>query len=73
MLTPVPAEVPPHDPVNHCHTAPVPRDPPETVSTLWVSLKVLLLVIVTPVAATETVPTLTVRVLAVLFPHVLDA
>ena len=73
MLTPVPAEVPPHDPVNHCHTAPVPRDPPETVSSLLVPLQVLLLVMVTPVGATETVPTLTVRVLAVLFPHVLDA
>ena len=29
---PVPIGEPPHDPVYHCHTAPVPREPPITVN-----------------------------------------
>ena len=31
MASPVPAGVPPHDPVNHSVTAPAPFDPPVTV------------------------------------------
>ena len=31
ILAPVPADGPPHEPVNHSHTAPVPNEPPETV------------------------------------------
>ena len=30
MASPVPAEVPPHEPVNHSVTAPVPYEPPVT-------------------------------------------
>lgn len=73
MLVPVPAAVPPHEPVNHCQEAPVASEPPETVSTLSVPLHVLLLVMVTPVGATESAATLTARVLAVLFPHAFEA
>ncbi|MNQ71310.1 hypothetical protein D3C85_859730 [compost metagenome] len=40
MLFPVPAEVPPHDPVNHSTVAPVPILPPVTdsvvLSPLWI-------------------------------------
>ena len=60
MLAPVPAEVPPHDPVNHCQLAPAPSEPPATVRTLSVPLQVLLLVIFTPVGATELDETVTV-------------
>ena len=31
MLLPVPADVPPHEPVNHSATAPVPALPPTSV------------------------------------------
>ena len=72
ILEPVPADVPPHDPVNHSQTAPVPREPPVTESTLLVPLQVLLLVIVTPVGAVEFVPTVTVKFPGVLFPQVFD-
>ena len=73
ILAPVPADVPPHDPVNHSQAAPVPREPPVTESTLLVPLQVLLFVIVTPAGAVEFDPTETVSVRAVPSPHALDA
>lgn len=73
MLGPVPAEVPPHEPVNHSHWAPVPREPPVTVSTLLVPLQVLLLVIFTLDGAVDVVPTVTERDLPIPSPHALDA
>lgn len=73
ILGPVPAEVPPHDPVNHSQTAPVPSEPPDTVSVLFVPKQVLSLVIFTAVGPVELVPTVTARVLAVPSPQELEA
>ena len=69
MLGPVPTGVPPQEPVNHCHTAPVPRDPPFTVRVFEILLQVLLLNIIIPTGAVETVPTETASELTLLVPH----
>lgn len=73
MLEPVPAEVPPQEPVNHSQLAPVPSDPPVTDRVLDVPKQVLLLVMVTPVGAVDTLPTVTASVLTALVPQELDA
>jgi len=73
ILGPFPAEVPPQEPVNHSQTAPVPSEPPDTVSVLFVPKQVLLLVMFTTVGTVEMVPTVTARVLAVPSPQVLEA
>lgn len=73
MLDPVPTAVPPHDPVNHCHTAPVPRLPPTTVNVLFTSKQVLLLVMAIAVGVTERVLTVTARDLGTLVPQLFDA
>lgn len=73
MLGPVPAAVPPHEPVNHSHAAPVPSDPPDTVSVLLVPKQVLLFVMLTDVGAVETEPSTSQRSLVGLFPQALEA
>lgn len=73
MLGPVPAAVPPHEPVNHSHAAPVPSDPPDTVSVLLVPTQVLLFVIFTAVGAVELVPRTSQRSRVGLFPQALEA
>ena len=54
MLLPVPADVPPHEPVNHCATAPVPALPPESVSVVLPPLQIVVVPVI-PVGATERV------------------
>ena len=61
MLFPVPADVPPHDPVNHSATAPVPALPPDTVSVVLPPLQIVV-VPVAPVGAVDNVFTVTVTV-----------
>ena len=61
MLFPVPADVPPHDPVNHSATAPVPAVPPATVNVVESPLQIVV-VPVAPVGATDGVFTVTVTV-----------
>ena len=73
ILVPVPAAVPPQEPVNHSQLAPVPSVPPVTVSVLFVPKQVLLLDIVIPVGATELLPTVTASCLAELVPQELVA
>ena len=41
MLLPVPANVPPHEPVNHSAIAPVPADPPNTVRVVLLPLQIV--------------------------------
>ena len=59
MLFPVPALVPPHDPVNHCAVAPVPAVPPLSVKVVEFPLQMdvvpVMLVGATEVALTVTV------------------
>ena len=62
MLFPVPADVPPHDAVNHCTTAPVPALPPETVRVVLAPLQ-MVVTPVAPVGAVEFVLTVHVTVL----------
>ena len=52
-LAPLPTEVPPQEPVYHCHAAPVPKLPPVIVSVLDVPLQVLLFAILTAVGAVD--------------------
>jgi hypothetical protein len=56
-LVPVPAEVPPHEPLYHFHVAPVPSDPPDMLSVLlWPLHNVLVpLIVVTGVDVSLTV------------------
>ena len=61
MLFPVPAEVPPHDTVNHSAVAPVPALPPETVRVVLPPLQIVV-VPVAPVGAVDNVFTVTVTV-----------
>jgi hypothetical protein len=61
MASPVPADVPPHDPVNHSVVAPVPFDPPLTVSVVLFPLQTVV-VPVAPVGAVDDVFTVTVTV-----------
>ena len=58
---PVPADTPPHDPVNHSAVAPVPADPPATVSVVLAPLQIVV-VPVAPVGAVDKVLTVTVTV-----------
>lgn len=58
ILFPVPAEVPPHEPVNHSATAPVPALPPATISVVLLPIQIVV-VPVAPVGATESVFTVT--------------
>lgn len=73
MPEPEPASVPPHDPVNHSQTAPVPSVPPVTERVFKVPLQVLLLEIVTPVGAVDSLFTVTERALGLLVPQLFDA
>ena len=61
MLFPVPADVPPHDAVNHSAVAPVPALPPATVSVVLSPLQ-MVVVPVAPVGAVDKVLTVTVTV-----------
>ncbi len=54
MEGPVPAEVPPHEPVNHSTMAPLPSVPPVAVSVVLPPLQMLVEPL-TPVGATEEV------------------
>ena len=69
MLFPVPADVPPHEPVNHSAVAPVPALPPETVSVVLAPLQIVV-VPVAPVGAVDKVFTVTVTVPQVVVLHV---
>ena len=61
MLFPVPADVPPHDAVNHSATAPVPALPPARVSVVLAPLHIVVTP-VAPVGAVDKVLTVTVTV-----------
>ena len=52
MASPVPAGVPPHEPVNHSVIAPPPFTPPVTVSVVLLPLQIVV-VPVAPVGAVE--------------------
>jgi hypothetical protein len=52
MLFPVPAEVPPHDPVNHSAVAPVPAVPPLRVRVVELPAQIVVVPVI-PVGATE--------------------
>ena len=52
MASPVPAGVPPHDPVNHSVVAPVPFIPPSTVNVVLLPLQ-MVVVPVAPVGAID--------------------
>ena len=69
MLFPVPAEVPPHETVNHSAVAPVPALPPETVNVVLPPLQIVV-VPVAPVGAVDNVFTVTVTVAQVVVLHV---
>lgn len=69
ILFPVPAGVPPHEPVNHSTTAPVPALPPVTVKVVLLPLQIVV-VPVAPVGATDSVLTVTVTVPHVVVLHV---
>ena len=56
MASPVPAGVPPHDPVNHSVVAPDPFDPPSTVNVVLLPLQ-MLVIPVAPVGAVDEVVT----------------
>ena len=68
MTSPVPAEAPPHDPVNHCVEAPVPFVPPATVRIVLPPLQIVV-VPVAPVGAVDKVFTVTVTVAQVVVLH----
>ena len=59
MASPVPISVPPHDPVNHCVTAPDPLNPPVTVKVVLPPLHTDV-VPVAPVGAVDKALTVTV-------------
>ena len=56
MLLPVPAGVPPHEPVNHSATAPVPAKPPDKVKVVLLPKQILVTPVV-PVGVVERVLT----------------
>ena len=58
ILLPVPADVPPHEPVNHSATAPVPALPPASVSVVLPPRQTFETPEI-PVGATESVLTVT--------------
>ena len=55
---PVPANVPPHEPVYHCTVAPVPAVPPLTVNVVLLPLQIVVVPVI-PVGATDKVFTVT--------------
>ena len=59
MASPVPAGVPPHDPVNHWVEAPVPFEPPSTVNVVLLPLQMVVVPVI-PVGAVDDVFTVTV-------------
>ena len=68
---PLPALVPLHEPVYHCHVAPVPNEPPTTESVVGLPVQVVTSPLI-PVAATESVFTVTVvlaQVVVLQFPE----
>lgn len=69
ILLPVPAEVPPHEPVNHCAAAPVPALPPDRVSVVLLPLQMVVVPVI-PVGAVERVLTVTVVLAHVVVLHV---
>lgn len=69
ILFPVPAEGPPHDPVNHCAVAPVPALPPDKVRVVLLPLQIVV-VPVMPVGAVDSVFTVTVTLAQVVVLHV---
>ena len=69
MLLPVPADVPPHEPVNHSAVAPVPAVPPLKLSVVD-SPSHIVVVPVIPVGAAESVFTVTVAEAQVVVLHV---
>ena len=69
---PDPAEVPPQLPVNHCHEAPVPSDPPTTESVVEPP-QVGFVVALIEVGAVEFVFTVTVKEAQVVVLQVPDA
>ena len=69
MLFPIPADVPPHDPVNHCTVDPVPALPPATVSVVLAPLQIVVVPVI-PVGAVESVLTVTVADAHVVLLHV---
>ena len=69
MELPVPASVPPHEPVYHFTTAPVPRVPPIIANTDDWPEVITAGVADAEVGAIEGVFTVTAKVLAVLFPQ----
>ena len=69
IASPVPADTPSHEPVNHCVTAPVPFDPPFTVNVVLLPLQIVV-VPVAPVGAVDNVFTVTVTVAQVVVLHV---
>ena len=69
MLFPVPADVPPHDPVNHCTVAPLPILPPATVSVVLAPLQIVVVPVI-PVGAVESVLTVTIADAHVVVLHV---
>ena len=64
IASPVPAEVPSHDPVNHSVIAPVPFDPPDTVNVVPAPLQIVV-VPVAPVGGVDKVFTVMVAVPAI--------
>ena len=60
IVAPVPASVPPHDPVYHLTDAPVPRLPPDTVRFVLPPAHMAGVAAVAVVGATEAVLTVTV-------------
>ena len=69
IASPEPAGTAPHDPVNHCVTAPVPFDPPFTVNVVLFPLQIVV-VPVAPVGAVDNVFTVTVTVAQSVVLHV---
>ena len=62
ILFPIPADVPPHEPVNHSAVAPVPALPPDRLSVVELPLQIVVTPVI-PVGAVESVLTVTVAVL----------
>ena len=60
ILLPVPAAVPPQEPVNHCAVAPVPAVPPDKVKVVDAPAQMVVAVAEIPVGATDGVFTVTV-------------
>ena len=69
MLLPVPADVPPHEPVNHCSVAPLPALPPATVNVVLAPLQIVVVPVI-PVGAVDSELTVTIAVAHVVVLHV---